>query len=321
MNAQRNLILNNVFHIQIAYQDLFFSVKLWPFFKLKNDFVDDNNGPVHHCAIFDNNHECNAAAEKLIRLPTDKSHADNENDVTFYDVTDNSSGNCKSNQNYASVTNSCKTGVNQCNNSLGYRNCVDCDKFFVNSNYKNSSNSFCCNQIPVNQSPGLPQIFGYASIIVNTIETENPNVSNNLPDIDAELDYNDLFSMPSDYYDDHSLINNLLCSKNKSNHLFMVHFNVRSLQKNIDKLSHYLTDLNRKPDVVAVSETKLKENMIYSNIELDGYQFIHRNSYTSAGGVGIYVKSSISHNLKPTINIDLPLVENLWIEIEINKKN
>ena len=43
-------------------------------YKLKNDCVDDNNGPVHHCAIFDNNHECNAAAEKLIRLPTDKSH-------------------------------------------------------------------------------------------------------------------------------------------------------------------------------------------------------------------------------------------------------
>ena len=199
-------------------------------FKLKNDCVDDNNGPVHHCAIFDNNHECNAAAEKLIRLPTDKSHADKENDVTFYHVTDNSSGNCKSNQNYASVTSSCKTGVNQCNNSLGYRNCVDCDKFFVNNNYKNSSNSFCCNQTPIDQSPGLPQIFGCASTIVNTIETENPNVSNNSPDIDAELDYNDLFSMPSDYYDDHNSINNLLCSKNKSSHLFMIHFNVKSFQ-------------------------------------------------------------------------------------------
>ena len=58
-------------------------------FKLKNDCVDDNNRPVHHCAIFDNNHEYNAAAEKLIRLPTDKSHADNENDVIFYDVTEN----------------------------------------------------------------------------------------------------------------------------------------------------------------------------------------------------------------------------------------
>ena len=155
----------------------------------------------------------------------------------------------------------------------------------------------------------MPQIFGCASTIVNTIEPENPNVSNNLPDIDAELDYNDSFSMPSDYYDDRNSINNLLCSKNKSNHLFMIHFNVRSLQKNIDKLLHYLTDSNRKPDVVAVSETKLKENII------------HRNSHTSAGGVGIYVKSSISYNVKPAINIDLSSVENLWIEIEINKKN
>ena len=65
-------------------------------FKLKNDCVDDNNEPVHHCAIFDNNHKCNAAAEKLIRLPTDKSHADNENGVTFCDVIDNGTAICKS---------------------------------------------------------------------------------------------------------------------------------------------------------------------------------------------------------------------------------
>ena len=99
----------------------------------------------------------------------------------------------------------------------------------------------------------------------------------------------------------------------------MIHFNVRSL-KNIDKLSHHLTDLKRKPDVLAVSETKLKENIIHSNIELDGYEFIHRNSHTFAGGVVICVKSSVSYNMKLNINIDLSLVENLWIEIEIKKK-
>ena len=60
-------------------------------FKLKNDCVDVNNGSVHDCAIFDNNHECNAAAEQLIILPTDRPHADNENDVTFYDITGNGS--------------------------------------------------------------------------------------------------------------------------------------------------------------------------------------------------------------------------------------
>ena len=194
-------------------------------FKLKVDYAGDNNEPVHDCAIFDNSHECNAAAEQLIRMPTDKSHADNENDVTFCNVIDNL-------KNYTRVTNSSKTGVNQCNNSLRYRNRVDCDNFFVNSDHKNSSNSF-------NQSQeGLPQICG--STFDNSIETENTNISNSLLDIDVELYYNDIFCMPSDYYYDHSSINNLLCSKNIFNYLFMIHFNVKSLQK---ILTNYLTTL------------------------------------------------------------------------------
>ena len=60
--------------------------------------------------------------------------------------------------------------------------------------------------------------------------------------------------------------------------------------------------------------------MIHSNIKLDDYQFIHHNSQKLASGVGIYVKNSISINKKPNISIELPSVENLWIETEINKK-
>ena len=87
----------------------------------------------------------------------------------------------KSKQNYARVTNSFKTGVNQCNNSLRYKNSVDCDSFFVNSNHKNSSNS-------VNQSPGgLPQICDSTRTIDDSIESKNTNISNNLPDINARL--------------------------------------------------------------------------------------------------------------------------------------
>ena len=174
-------------------------------FKLKNDCVDDNNEPAHKYAIFDNSHVCNAAIEHLIRLPTDKCHTDNENHVTFYDAIGDGSAICKSQQNYARVTNSCETDVNQCNNSLRYRNCVDCKNFFVTNNHKNSSNS-------VNQSPrGLPQICGSTSTIDNNIEIKNTNILNNLPDVDAELNYNNLFCMPSDYYYNHSSINNLLC--------------------------------------------------------------------------------------------------------------
>ena len=84
---------------------------------------------MHICTIFDNSPECNAAAEQLIRLPTDKSHTDNENDVTFCDGTDNGCAILKSKQNYVRVNNSSKTGVNQCKNSLRCRNRTDCDDF------------------------------------------------------------------------------------------------------------------------------------------------------------------------------------------------
>ena len=76
--------------------------------------------------------------------------------------------------------------------------------------------------------------------MLSLMQTKNTNLSNNFPDI--ELDYNDLFCMLIDYYYDPMSINNLLCLKNKSSHLFMIYFNVKSVQKNIDKISHYLTD-------------------------------------------------------------------------------
>ena len=74
-------------------------------------------------------------------------------------------------------------------NILRYINCVNCDNSFEKYNHKHSRN-----QISVNQRPGdLPPIFGSTSTIDNSIVTENTNLSNNLPDVDAEQDYNDLF--------------------------------------------------------------------------------------------------------------------------------
>ena len=50
-------------------------------------------------------------------------------------------------------------------------------------------------------------------------------------------------------------------------------------------MSQYLSELKRRPDVIALTETKLKDN-ICGNIELPGSKFIHVNSPTLAGGVG-----------------------------------
>ena len=56
--------------------------------------------------------------------------------------------------------------------------------------------------------------------------------------------------------------------------LFMKHFNVRSLSKNIDRLSYYLSQLHLKPDIIAITETKLCDAKCGNNIQMFGYNFV-----------------------------------------------
>ena len=60
------------------------------------------------------------------------------------------------------------------------------------------------------------------------------------------------FSDKSAYFD----INSLNRTLSKQNFLIM-HFNVKSIQKNFDQLSMILTELQKLPDIVPLTETKL----------------------------------------------------------------
>ena len=75
-------------------------------------------------------------------------------------------------------------------------------------------------------------------------------------------------------------------------------------------------------DIIALTETKLRENELYQYINIDGYKFIHKDSPTLAGGVGLYIKNSISFYclLKYKHTVDLHFIENLWIKIENKNK-
>ena len=96
-----------------------------------------------------------------------------------------------------------------------------------------------------------------------------------------------------------------------------MHFNVRSLPKNIDHLVSYLTELSESSDVIAVTETKLNNDTVISNIQVTGYEFVHCNSLTTAGGVGLYIK--VVFKERTDISINLPFVEDAWIEIKTHK--
>ena len=102
--------------------------------------------------------------------------------------------------------------------------------------------------------------------------------------------------------------------------LSMLHFNIRSLKKNLTFLNDILMRVKELPNIIAISETKLSDNNPF-NTSIPGYSFLSVNSKTSAGGVGFYVSENV--NFKRRNDLDLGLregLENCWIEIERKKQ-
>ena len=56
--------------------------------------------------------------------------------------------------------------------------------------------------------------------------------------------------------------------------------------------------MKKSPDIIAITETKLAKNKIVVNIDIEGYNFIHSDSSSRAGGVGLYIKDSLTFILK-----------------------
>ena len=131
---------------------------------------------------------------------------------------------------------------------------------------------------------------------------------------DDDSQYNSLF-LNCDYYDVVS-INNCFNNTLKRRNFFIIHFNTRSLQKNIDSLVNYISKLKISPDVIAITETKLSKGSIYNNIDIDGYHFIHIDSASNAGGVGLYIKTSLSFIQLIDFDLNLDGVENIWIQVK-----
>ena len=93
----------------------------------------------------------------------------------------------------------------------------------------------------------------------------------------------------------------------------IMHVNTRSLHKNFEKLEELIHEINISPDVIAISETKLKDNIPFLH-SLFGNNFVNKNSSTNAGA-GIFVKSSCWSNSVPSLNLNVSDCEDLWIKI------
>ena len=126
-----------------------------------------------------------------------------------------------------------------------------------------------------------------------------------------------LHNLNFDYFTPDSFndtINKFGCNINFS----LFHMNVRSLNKNSEELCQFLGSLSHNFDVLVLSEVWACNITLYSNL-LPGYSFYYDLPLASdVGGVGLYVKSSLSHCINDMYKIpsssDCP-VENLWVEV------
>ena len=111
------------------------------------------------------------------------------------------------------------------------------------------------------------------------------------------------------YYDTPSLIPRL-----NSNELFLLHINIRSLQKNFDDLVNLISQFTVLPDIICITETRLKNNPLI-NISIPGYDFVKANTSSLAGGVGMYVSSKLNFEViaENTLNANY---EDIWVCVE-----
>ena len=68
-------------------------------------------------------------------------------------------------------------------------------------------------------------------------------------------------------------------TKSSQNDLSILHFNARSLKKNKEKIEELLNEIGYLPDIIAISESKIKTNTV-DNISLAQYSFLHKDSNT-----------------------------------------
>ena len=78
--------------------------------------------------------------------------------------------------------------------------------------------------------------------------------------------------------------------------------------------------MNKSPDVIAISETKLNDDSNLGQANIQGYHLLNLNSKSNAGGVALYVSQKLNYIRKPELSFISPDYENLFVEIPLDKK-
>ena len=94
----------------------------------------------------------------------------------------------------------------------------------------------------------------------------------------------------------------------------LMHLNVKSIPKNIDKLNNYLLSLDIQFPIIGLTETWLKEETL-ELYELPEYKSIHLTRPSRKGGESLDIHNNYDYVAKPNMNIMTGLIECLFVEV------
>ena len=84
-------------------------------------------------------------------------------------------------------------------------------------------------------------------------------------------------------------------------------------KKKKEKNVEFIHLINCKPEIIAISETKI--NLNSTNFLISQY-LLHVDSKTNAGGMSLHIKQNIRFNVRHDLTVQVEKCENLWIETE-----
>lgn len=158
----------------------------------------------------------------------------------------------------------------------------------------------------------MPEAFNTFS----TDDSESSNFSNSFdPDINFFNKVNVGLSS-CQYYNESDFHNVIESSKNRE-HFSIIHINIRSLPKNYDQLSHYLSSLNHEFLIIALTETWLT-NMNHDSFNMPFYTSVHSfRKERVGGGASLLVNSKYDFKLRNdlALTINENEIESVFIEL------
>ena len=99
--------------------------------------------------------------------------------------------------------------------------------------------------------------------------------------------------------------------------LKFIHQNIQSLGDKMDQLRLLLQEHHSGIQIITLSETWIKADMIDSEYEIPGYRLFRKDREGNHGGVAVFVHDELVATRRDDLELDA--VEGMWLEIAVPK--